>query len=288
MRKLPLTAAAAVFAAALPAFCPRTLQGASSAAALAADVALRVLERVTPELTDPPVRFRVQEEEAQDPFALGEASGLAQAAAWQIQVFDNAGRKAAYVQGTGRPSAAAIPWGGTTPDGDPLPDGFYEARLVWLDAERRAYSTRPETLSLVTPLEIRALAGRKLKFRYTEEGLVITLDEKLIFRPGSSEIQPGALPALEETRKFLAAHPANKVNVRGYTDASGAAEANLKLSRERAQKVYRYFVGGGIPEERIAYFGLGAAQPVASNGTPEGRAKNRRVDVVMLKPDAPL
>ena len=255
------------------------------AATVAANVSLRVMERLTPELTEAPVKFWFQETADQDPFNFDKEPGLEAAAAWQIQVYDRKGVKVAFVQGTGRPGAAAISWDGTGPDGEPLPDGFYEARLVWMDSAGRPRATRKEPVSLVTPLEIRVLAGRNLRFRYTAEGLIITIDEKLIFRPGQSDIQAGALPALDDLRKFLDAHPDNKITVRGYTDSLGARDFNLRLSRERAARVYAYFVSAGIPVGRIAYYGLGPVNPVASNATPEGRARNRRVDVVMLKPE---
>lgn len=278
-----LLLAAAAFAALLPsAFLD---PAAAAASAMAANLSLRVMEKLVPEATEPPVRFRIQVNSGADRFWEEEPGRDAGISAWQIQILDNSGRKVAYIQGSGNPGGASLPWGGTGPDGEPLPDGFYSARFAWLDGEGKPHASAPESLSLTTPLEIRALAGRKLSFSYTLEGLVITINEKLIFSPGRSEIQPGALPALRDIRAFLAANPENRVTVRGYTDSTGPREANLRLSRERARRVHAFLVSEGIEPGRINYSGLGPAGPLASNATAEGRARNRRVDVVMLKRD---
>jgi outer membrane protein OmpA-like peptidoglycan-associated protein len=279
-RKILLRAAAALLALASAGALPAL----SQAPQLAASVALRVLERLTPELTEPPARFRVRLAQS-DPFGLDEPEDLSGLKAWQLQILDSAGRKVSYLQGSGDPTKGELSWSGTDAAGKPLPDGFYAARLVWLDAGGAPRHTGTESLGLVTPLELKRLSGRGFYFNYTEEGLVITLSEKLVFRPGSSELQDASLPAMSDLRSFLAANPRNKVTVRGYTDSSGSAEVNMRLSRERAARVHAYLTAAGIPPSRIVYIGLGPTNPVAANTTPEGRAHNRRVDVIMHRPE---
>jgi outer membrane protein OmpA-like peptidoglycan-associated protein len=130
---------------------------------------------------------------------------------------------------------------------------------------------------------IRNLADRKLKFHYTAEGLVVSIQEGMIFKPGQARILAEAIPALREITAFLKANSGNGVVVRGYTDSSGSLGRNMLLSRERAGRVYEYLVGSGIDPGRLTYEGLGPARPVAPNTTENGRARNRRVEVVVLK-----
>jgi outer membrane protein OmpA-like peptidoglycan-associated protein len=78
----------------------------------------------------------------------------------------------------------------------------------------------------------------------------------------------------EETRK--------KIRVDGHTDATGTAEYNVWLSEKRAVSVKTYLSEAGIAASRISTQGLGQTKPVADNKTPEGRERNRRVEVVIL------
>jgi outer membrane protein OmpA-like peptidoglycan-associated protein len=73
--------------------------------------------------------------------------------------------------------------------------------------------------------------------------------------------------------------------VEGHTDAQGAAEFNQKLSRERAQSVRDYLVSRGVAGDRITAEGFGPSRTVGDNATAEGRANNRRVEIV-VKPKA--
>jgi OOP family OmpA-OmpF porin len=86
---------------------------------------------------------------------------------------------------------------------------------------------------------------------------------------------------VEEAAKFLREHPDLRVSVDGYTDAIGSDAYNLRLSERRARTVRDHLVEQGIAESRIQVRGLGKARPVADNRTPEGRAQNRRVEIVV-------
>lgn len=101
------------------------------------------------------------------------------------------------------------------------------------------------------------------------------------FDTGRSEVKPDSRPALEEIAKLLKADPALKLKVVGHTDMTGPMDANLKLSQARAEAVVQALVGQhGIAAARLKGHGVGPLAPVASNDTEEGRAKNRRVDLV--------
>jgi len=73
------------------------------------------------------------------------------------------------------------------------------------------------------------------------------------------------------------------VSVEGYTDSKGNPDSNQTLSQQRADAVKARLISKGIVENRIVTKGFGAANPVATNDTPEGRAENRRIEVVIMK-----
>ncbi len=202
--------------------------------------------------------------------------------AWQIQIHDSNGRKVSFIQGLGPPGSPVIAWSGLSEAGEPLPDGFYDAQFIWSDADG-AHKIPARKVSLLTPPSLRALFRFQLKLDYTAEGLVVRIPEILFFNAGQSQVREEALPALRAIAVFLKSSPDNKVDVRGYTDSSGSVDGNLSLSRDRALAVMRFLAGNDIDPQRLTYKGLGPQQPIASNATAAGRAKNRRVEVVVLK-----
>jgi outer membrane protein OmpA-like peptidoglycan-associated protein len=86
--------------------------------------------------------------------------------------------------------------------------------------------------------------------------------------------------ALAQTLK---AYPSVKIGLEGFTDATGDAVSNKQLSQERAEAIKSRLVQSGIEESRITTAGFGSEKPVASNDTEDGRAKNRRTEVVVLE-----
>jgi len=96
-----------------------------------------------------------------------------------------------------------------------------------------------------------------------------------------ADIKPESKPALDAIAKFLRDHPEIKLYVVGHTDNIGSLEYNMDLSKRRAEAVIKELVEKyGIEKERLKGFGVGPLSPVASNKTEEGRAKNRRVELV--------
>lgn len=98
------------------------------------------------------------------------------------------------------------------------------------------------------------------------------------FEPGSAELRPASLPLLDEMAAVMARLKDRRFEVIGHTDADGARPANVSLSLARAQAVKTYLTGKGLPADRIAISGMGPDQPVASNATEAGRARNRRIE----------
>jgi outer membrane protein OmpA-like peptidoglycan-associated protein len=103
------------------------------------------------------------------------------------------------------------------------------------------------------------------------------------FDTASSVIKPDSGPVIDEIAKLLTSNPALKVGIVGHTDMVGDAASNLKLSQARAQSVITALVSKhGIAASRLVAFGAGPWAPLGSNKTDDGRAKNRRVELVEI------
>ncbi|WP_320052389.1 OmpA family protein [uncultured Acetobacteroides sp.] len=106
----------------------------------------------------------------------------------------------------------------------------------------------------------------------------IALD--ILFDNGKSTIKPESQPIIAELERLLSENPALKVSIEGHTDNVGDAAKNKQLSEQRANAVASALTGKGIGKQRLSTAGWGAEKPVADNRTAEGRAKNRRVEIV--------
>lgn len=111
--------------------------------------------------------------------------------------------------------------------------------------------------------------------------------EKLVLRGvhfdfNKSNIRPEDAAVLDEAAATLKARPNVAVNVNGYCDATGSDEYNLKLSQKRAESVVNYLVQQGIPGSRLIAHGYGKTGFLAPNDTDEGRAQNRRVELIPI------
>jgi len=102
----------------------------------------------------------------------------------------------------------------------------------------------------------------------------------IYFDTGKATIKSESAPTLDEIVKMLTQSPRLQIYVVGHTDGTGTLEANLKLSADRAASVVKALVERGIAASRLKPAGVGPYCPEASNGTEEGRAKNRRVELV--------
>lgn len=126
-----------------------------------------------------------------------------------------------------------------------------------------------------------------LKSAESDRGLVLTLSGGVLFSAGKGQLTAAAKKKLGEIATTLRDDTRNIV-VLGHTDAKGAAEANMALSKVRADAVREYLVSQGVEGSRVRSEGLGSTQPVADNASPEGRATNRRVEIILeRKPETP-
>ena len=115
-----------------------------------------------------------------------------------------------------------------------------------------------------------------------EVGKAIVL-EGIVFQTGKAIIEPSSENTLNQAYDVLAGNPEIAVEIRGYTDNVGKAASNQKLSQRRAESVKAWLVAKGIAASRIGVKGMGAENPIEDNSTPEGRAKNRRIEFFRLK-----
>lgn len=119
------------------------------------------------------------------------------------------------------------------------------------------------------------------KVKEESRGVVITLSGSVLFATGKSDLLPIAREKLNQVAKALTDQGFKSIVVQGYTDSVGSASDNDALSLRRAQSVRDYLVRQGVPSEKATAEGKGASNPVASNSTPDGRAENRRVEIVV-------
>jgi outer membrane protein OmpA-like peptidoglycan-associated protein len=122
----------------------------------------------------------------------------------------------------------------------------------------------------------------KLAAKEEERGTIITLSGSVLFRSNDSALLPASLARLDQVAEALVAK-GNRVTVEGYTDSRGSQSTNMNLSQRRADSVRSYLVTRGFPMEKIEARGMGPDRPIADNASAEGRANNRRVEIVIAK-----
>jgi chemotaxis protein MotB len=125
---------------------------------------------------------------------------------------------------------------------------------------------------------------KEVEVEITEDGVLFRLNSEFAFVSGGAELKEESQSVLDRLSSFFLKFP-YKIRIDGHTDDvpinSAKFPSNWELSAARAVSVARYFQGMGLPPERIAATGLGEYHPIADNATPEGRAKNRRVEVFL-------
>ena len=152
-----------------------------------------------------------------------------------------------------------------------------EQRQKELEAEKAARALAEQKLAAaLKSLEEIAKVARD------QRGLVITLSGEVLFITGKSTLLPLAKDKLTTVAKYLQQEPDDKrMVVEGHTDSVGSDNANMKLSQARADAVREFLVLQGVRPERITAVGKGKTTPIADNKTAEGRANNRRVEIVI-------
>ncbi len=117
------------------------------------------------------------------------------------------------------------------------------------------------------------------------EGIKITFDSGILFDIDKSDLRPVSQTNLAELAKILNKYPDTNILIEGHTDNTGPDDHNMTLSKDRAQAVAFYMATLEVKSARFSTAGYGETQPIVTNDTPEGRQKNRRVDIAVIAND---
>jgi outer membrane protein OmpA-like peptidoglycan-associated protein len=122
-----------------------------------------------------------------------------------------------------------------------------------------------------------------LQARVTKRGIMLTLSD-VFFQVDSAQLRPEGVHALTQLASFLNAHPDRALTIEGHADSTGTDQYNQQLSERRAASVQSFLARSGVNPSRLVAQGFGERFPVASNATTQGRAMNRRVEMLVLNP----
>jgi outer membrane protein OmpA-like peptidoglycan-associated protein len=128
--------------------------------------------------------------------------------------------------------------------------------------------------------KLRAQLNSVLATSESARGLIVNMSD-VLFDTGKYTLKPITQISLAKVSGILQAYPGLKLQVEGYTDSVGSDEYNQKLSENRADAVRSFLLTQGVQETNISATGYGKAKPVADNATAQGRAQNRRVQLVV-------
>lgn len=126
-----------------------------------------------------------------------------------------------------------------------------------------------------------SIGDDRVRIVNTGSELIVTMPQDILFAVDSAALRPDLVADLNAVARNLQEYPDTTVQVIGHTDNTGSADYNLDLSQRRADAVAAELRAGGVSSGRIVAYGRGESQPVASNLTEEGRAQNRRVEIVI-------
>jgi outer membrane protein OmpA-like peptidoglycan-associated protein len=146
-----------------------------------------------------------------------------------------------------------------------------QARQAAAQAEKERADMRAQLLAQLNAV---------LQTQDTARGLIVNMSD-VLFDFGKYTLKPAAREKLAKISGIVMAHPGLTLQIEGYTDSVGSDEVNQQLSERRADTVRDFLIEQGVPGSGVSAQGFGKANPVASNDTPDGRQKNRRVQLVV-------
>jgi outer membrane protein OmpA-like peptidoglycan-associated protein len=117
--------------------------------------------------------------------------------------------------------------------------------------------------------------------RVDAETLRVNFEGDILFAVDSAVLSPQSMASLDEFAQVMRQYPQTAILVQGYTDSTGSEEHNTALSQRRAQAVMNHLALREVEQSRMAAIGYGEGYPVADNATPDGRAQNRRVSILV-------
>ena len=117
--------------------------------------------------------------------------------------------------------------------------------------------------------------------RLDEETLRVNFDSDILFAVDSAVLSSQSMASLDDFAQVMRDFPQTAILIQGYTDSSGSEQHNMQLSERRAKSVFNHLALREVEGGRMAAIGYGEGYPVADNATPEGRAQNRRVSILV-------
>jgi chemotaxis protein MotB len=151
--------------------------------------------------------------------------------------------------------------------------------------ERQAQARQQVFQSMIDKFKKMVDSG-KLRIRIVRNRMVVELAENILFDSGKSDLKVDGKTALQEVGSVLSTIAGREFQVSGHSDnvpiKSAKFPSNWELSTARAVVVTRFLADNGVPTDRISAAGYAETQPVATNDTPEGRAQNRRIEIVLM------
>jgi OOP family OmpA-OmpF porin len=152
------------------------------------------------------------------------------------------------------------------------------SKSIWLGIEAASDVAESYTLIIMEIEEMKQDIQASAILDALNSNGFIALD--ILFETGKSTIQKESLPIIDQIYEMLKVTPDLKISIEGHTDNVGDPASNKKLSDDRAKSVMDVLIGKGIDKSRMSSIGWGQENPVADNRTEEGKAKNRRVEIV--------
>ena len=196
------------------------------------------------------------------------------------------------------PGGSAVRETGSTQDTRPAPEAVpisairpVQQELAEIRRRAAAASERDEFARLKQMIDAYAREhhmAHSIETVIARRGLVVRLHtDRILFATGSADLEPGAAPLLGRLAGLLRSDFDHPILIEGHTDPVPIHETrfptNWELSTSRATTVVRFFIARGVPAKRLSATGYAAEHPLASNATAEGRARNRRVEIVLAR-----
>lgn len=126
-----------------------------------------------------------------------------------------------------------------------------------------------------------SISNQNISVTNTGQYLIVNMPQDVLFATDSASLRPDLTRDIKAVAASLLKYPNSQIEVIGHTDDTGSAAYNQDLSQRRAVSVANILRESGVPAGRVIGYGRGETAPVASNATPEGRAQNRRVEIII-------
>ena len=127
------------------------------------------------------------------------------------------------------------------------------------------------------------IESNQVQVQRFRDQLRVDLVDEVLFDSGEAEVKPAGKAVLQKVGDILKKTEGRKIEVQGHTDNTGARRVNMRLSKARAEAVEKFLEANGVSPSQLTAKGYGPDKPIASNKTKDGRAQNRRVELVQVQ-----